>query len=164
VRERRRVRFWPYVLTGLWLAYACPAFGAGADATALVGIKGFRIEIESVSKAARELGMDEHRLLTATHKRLRRATLEVGDFSTVLSVSLHTAKHPTTVLAYCLDVEVRQVVHPVHTSQVQLLAPIWAARTLTIVTRTSLVRSVEGALTSLLDDLVRDYYLVNQGP
>ena len=156
------MRFWQYVLTGLWLIYACPAFGAGA--TTLVDIKGFRIEIEAISKAARELGIDEYRLRTATYERLRRATLEVGDFSTVLSVALHTVKHPTTVLAYCLDVEVRQVVQVVRTSQVQLLAPTWAEGTLSIVTRTSLVRSVEGALASLLDDLVRDYYLVNQGP
>ena len=157
------MKFWQYVLAGLWLVYACPALGAGADATTLLGIKGFRIEIESISKAARELGIDEHLLRLVTHERLRRATLEVGDFSSVLSVSLHTVEHPTTVLAYCLDVEVRQVVHLTRPSGFQLLAPTWAEGTLTMVTRTSLVQSVKGALASLLDDLVRDYYLVNQG-
>jgi len=33
-----------------------------------------------------------------------------------------------------------------------------------MVTRASLVRSVEGALAGLLDDLARDYRLVNQSP
>ena len=68
------------------------------------------------------------------------------------------------MLAYCLEVEVRQVVHITRTSQIQLLAPTWASGTLTMVTRTSLARSVEGALAGLLDDLARDYRLVNQSP
>jgi hypothetical protein len=66
------------------------------------------------------------------------------------------------VLAYSLEVEVRQVVHLVRTQQIHLLAPTWTDGTLTMVTRASFVRSVEGALAGLLDDLARDYRLVNQ--
>jgi len=139
-----------------------PAWGANADATTLAGVDGFRVEIGAISKTALKLGVDESRLLAVTRERLRRAALPVGDFPAVLLVSLRTVAHPTEVLAYSLEVEVRQVVHLVRTQQIQLLAPTWANGTLTMVTRTSFVRSVEDALAGLLDDLVRDYRLVNQ--
>lgn len=42
-----------------------------------------------------------------------------------------------------------------------MLAPTWAAGKLTLTLRGSFVRSVEDALGVLLDDLVRDYRLVN---
>jgi len=130
----------------------------------LSGIEGFRVEVGPISKAALELGIDESRLQVLTRERLQRENLSVGDFPAVLTVSLRTVEHPTTVLAYCLEVDVRQVVHITRTSQIRLLAPTWANGTLTMVTRAGLVRSVEGALAGLLDDLVRDYRLVNQNP
>ena len=148
----------------LWILQTGLALGAGADATTLLGIAGFRIEIEKISSAARELGIDESRLRALTQERLRRATLRTGDFPAVLSVSLHAVAHPSPVLAYCLELEVRQVVHLARTSQIQMLAPTWADGRLTMVPRTSLVRSVDGALSALLDELVRDYRLVNQNP
>jgi hypothetical protein len=143
---------------------AWPAWGASADAPTLSGIEGFRVEVGPVSKTALELGIDESRLQVLTRERLRRESLSVGDFPAVLTVSLRTVEHPTTVLAYCLEVQVRQVVHLTRTSQIHLLAPTWVNGALTMVTRASLVRSVEGALAGLLDDLVRDYRLVNQSP
>jgi hypothetical protein len=148
----------------LCLLFVGPAWGAGADATTLFGIEGFRVEVGPISKTALEQGIDESRLQVLTRERLRRGNLSIGDFPAVLTVSLRTVEHPTTILAYCLEVEVRQVVHLTRTSQIHLLAPTWAGGTLTMVTRTSLVRSVEGALAGLLDDLVRDYRLVNQNP
>lgn len=150
------------VLIMLGLMYAGPVYGAGADAVTLLGVEGFHIEIGTISKTALELGIDDSRLLTLARERLRRATLAVGDFPTVLLISLRTVEHTTALLAYCLDVEVRQVVHLTRTSQVHLLAPTWAHGTLTMVTRASLVRSVEHALATLLDELTRDYRLVNQ--
>jgi hypothetical protein len=163
-RERRGVRIWQYALVVLWLLRAWPVLGASADATTLLGIEGFHIEVGALSPAARNLGLDESRLQMLTRERLQRAALAVGDFPTVLVISLRVVEHPTTVLAYCLEVEVRQIVHLARTSQIQLLAPTWADGTLTIVTRTSLLRSVEGALATLLDELARDYRLVNQRP
>ncbi len=161
-QKNRREKVWQGVVVALCLFSVCPAWGESADATTLSGIDGFRIEIGTISKTALELGIDESRLQILTRERLRRDSLSVGDFPTVLTVSLRTVEHPTAVLAYCLEVEVRQVVHITRTSQIHLLAPTWADGTLTMVTRTSLVRSVEGALTGLLDELVRDYRLVNQ--
>jgi len=97
-----------------------------------------------------------------TRERLHRDNLSVGDFPAVLTISLRTVEHPTTVVAYCLEVEVRQVVHLTRTSQIHLLAPTWVNGALTMVTRASFVHSVEGALAGSLDELVRDYRLVNQ--
>ena len=161
---KRVTRTWLCALFVLYVIRAWPAWGAGADATTLSGIEGFRVEVGPISKAALELGIDESRLQVLTRERLRRENLAVGDFPAVLTVSLRTVEHPTTVLAYCLEVDVRQVVHITRTSQIRLLAPTWANGTLTMVTRAGLVRSVEGALAGLLDDLVRDYRLVNQNP
>ena len=157
-------RMWPYALLMLCLLRASPVWGENTDASTLSGIEGFRVEIATVSKTALALGIDESRLQILTRERLRRENLSVGDFPTVLAVSLRTVEHPTAVLAYCLEVEVRQVVHITRTSQIHLLAPTWADGTLTMVTRPSLVHSVEGALAGLLDELVRDYRLVNQNP
>ncbi len=160
--KRRGTRNWPCALFVLCLLRAWPAWGENADASTLSGIEGFRVEIGSISKTALDLGIDESRLQILTRERLRRDNLSVGDFPTVLTVSLRTVEHPTAVLAYCLEVEVRQVVHLTRTGQIHLLAPTWADGTLTMVTRTSFVRSVEGALAGSLDELVRDYRLVNQ--
>ena len=135
--------------------------GAGSDATTLYGVEGFRIEIGAVSRTARDLGMDRIRLRGVADRRLRRAALPLGDFPTVLFVSLHSVAHPGSVLAYCLDVEVRQIVRLSRTAQMTMLAPTWAAGKLTLTLRGSFVHSVEDALGVLLDDLVRDYRLVN---
>lgn len=160
--KKRETRNWPGALLALCLLCAWPAWGAGADATTLAGVDGFRVEIGPISRTALKLGVDESRLLVVTRERLRRTALPVGDFPAVLLVSLRTVEHPAEVLAYSLEVEVRQVVHLVRTQQIHLLAPTWTDGTLTMVTRTSFVRSVEGALAGLLDDLARDYRLVNQ--
>jgi hypothetical protein len=160
--KKRETRIWPGALLVLCFLRAWPAWGASADAATLSGVEGFRVEIGTISKTALELGIDESRLRVLTRERLRHENLSVGDFPAVLTISLRTVEHPTAVLAYCLEVEVRQVVHLTRTSQIHLLAPTWADGTLTMVTRTSLVRSVESALTGLLDELVRDYRLVNQ--
>src|SRR5215510_3338276 len=117
-----------------------------------------------MNKAAGGGGSEIADVHSFTGSRPQRENLSVGDFPAVLTVSLRTVEHPTTVLAYCLEVDVRQVVHITRTSQIRLLAPTWANGTLTMVTRAGLVRSVEGALAGLLDDLVRDYRLVNQNP
>jgi hypothetical protein len=162
--EPVRAKIWQCTLLLLCFLHVGPAWGAGADATTLSGIDGFHVEVATISKTALALGIDESRLQSLTRERLRRAALAVGDFPAVLSVSLRTIEHPTKVLAYSLEVEVRQVVHLSRTSQIHLLAPTWASGTLTMVTSTSLVRSVESALTELLDNLVRDYRLVNQSP
>lgn len=151
-----------YVLVVLWFLRAWPAFSASADATTLLGIDGFHIEIATISRAARNMGIDEARLLALARERLRRATLAVGDFPAVLVVSLRVVEHPTTVLAYSLEVEVRQVMRLSRTNQIQMLAPTWANGVLTMVARTSFVASVEDALLSLLDQLVRDYRFVNE--
>jgi len=145
----------------LLLLFPTSGLGAGADATTLYGVQGFRLEIGSVSRTARALGMDRVRLRGVADRRLRRAALQVGDFPTVLFVSLHSVEHPSSVLAYCLDVEVRQVVRLSRTEQVTMLAPTWAEGKLTLTLRNSFVHSVEDALGVLLDDLVRDYRLVN---
>ncbi|MGH7965270.1 MAG: hypothetical protein ACRERD_26245 [Candidatus Binatia bacterium] len=154
---------WHYALIILWLLALRPALSAAANATTLSGVEGFRIEIATISKTARTLGLDEAHLQILTRERLQRATLPVGDFPAVLTVSLHTVEHPTTVLAYCLEVEVRQVMHLTRTTQMQMLAPTWTEGTLTMVTRSSFVQSVTGALSTLLDELIGDYRLVNQG-
>ncbi len=148
----------------LWLFRVWPAFVASADVTTLLGIEGFHVEIGMISKAARTLGVDESRLRLLAAERLRRASLVVGDFPAILVISLRTIEHPTTVIAYCLEVEVRQVMHLARTEQMQMLAPTWATGTLTMVTQTSFIRSVEDALAALLDQLVRDYRLVNETP
>ena len=145
----------------LLLLFPPPGLGAGADATTLYGVQGFRLEIGAVSPTARALGMDRVRLRGVADRRLRRAALQVGDFPTVLFVSLHSVEHPSSVLAYCLDVEVRQIVRLSRTEQVTMLAPTWAEGKLTLTLRNSFVHSVEDALGVLLDDLVRDYRLVN---
>jgi hypothetical protein len=153
---------WQGAIVALCLLSVYPAWGASADATTLSGIEGFRVEIGTISRTALELGIDESRLRVLARERLRRDNLSVGDFSAVLIISLRTVEHPTAVLAYCLEVEVRQVVHLTRTSQIHLLAPTWVNGALTMVTRASFVRSVEGALAGSLDELVRDYRLVNQ--
>ena len=162
--QKTAIRTWLRALPVFCLLFARTAWGAGADATTLSGIEGFRVEVGAISKVALTLGIDESRLQIFTREHLRRTNISVGDFPAILTVSLRTVEHPTAVLAYCLEVEVRQVVHITRTSQIQLLAPTWASGTLTMVTRASLVRSVEGALAGLLDDLARDYRLVNQSP
>jgi hypothetical protein len=160
--KKRETRIWPGALLVLCFLCAWPAWGENADATTLSGVEGFRVEIGAISKTALELGIDESRLRVLTRERLRRDNLSVGDFPAVLTISLRTVEHPTAVLAYCLEVEVRQVVHLTRTSQIHLLAPTWVNGALTMVTRASFVRSVEGALAGALDELVRDYRLVNQ--
>ncbi len=152
-----------WAILSIVLLFSCPsqAFSAGADAITLDGVKGFRIEVGTLSRAARSLGVDSVRLKIAARERLRRTSIPVGDFPTVLVLSLHTSEHPSSVLAYCLDVEVRQIVHLTRTEQVTMLAPTWAAGQLTMTLRTSFVHSVEAALGSLLDDLAQDYRLVN---
>lgn len=155
---------WQYVVIVFCLVSVRPVVGLAADATTLSGIEGFRIEIEKVSKAARHLGLDEARLQILARERLQRAALPVGDFPAVLTVSLHTIEHPTSVFAYCLEVEVRQVMHLTRTAQMQMLVPTWTEGTLTMVARTSFVQSVTGALSTLLDELIGDYRLVNQKP
>jgi hypothetical protein len=162
--QKKTIKTWLGALFFFCFPCACPAWGAGADATTLSGIEGFRIEVGAISKTAFALGIDESRLQIFAREHLRRTNISVGDFPAILTISLRTVEHPTAVLAYCLEVEVRQVVHLTRTSQMQMLAPTWAGGTLTLVTRTSLVPSVEGALASVLDDLVRDYRLVNQSP
>ncbi|MBI3800033.1 MAG: hypothetical protein HY268_24045 [Deltaproteobacteria bacterium] len=162
--QKKAIGTWLGALFFFCFPCACPVWGAGADATTLSGIEGFRVEVGALSRAALALGIDESRLQIFTREHLRRTNISVGDFPAILTISLRTVEHPTAVLAYCLEVEVRQVVHITRTSQIQLLAPTWANGTLTMVTRTSLVRSVEGALAGLLDDLARDYRLVNQNP
>lgn len=158
------MKIWHYALIAFSLLSIGPALGVAADATMLSGVDGFRIEIETMSKTARNLGLDEARLQILTRERLQRAALPVGDFPAVLTISLHTVEHPTTVLAYCLEVEVRQVMHLTRTAQIQMLAPTWTEGTLTMVTRSSFVPSVTGALATLLDELVGDYRLVNEKP
>jgi hypothetical protein len=148
-------------LSVLWLCATGPAAATGADATTLLGIDGFHVEVGTLSRAAREMGVGDSHLLVLARERLQRAALAVGDFPTVLVVSLRVVEHPTTVIAYCLEVEVRQVVQLTRTRQMHMLAPTWANGVLTMVTRTSFVRSVEDALLALLDQLVRDYRLVN---
>ena len=162
--KKRETKNWPCALLVLCLLYAWPARGEEADATTLAGVDGFRVEIGTISKPTLGLGIDESRLLALTRERLRRAALPVGDFPAVLLVSLRTVAHPTEVLAYYLEVEVRQVVHLTRTKQIHLLAPTWANGTLTMVTRTSFVRSVEDTLADALDELAHDYRLVNQSP
>lgn len=154
-----RLSWWS--LSILWLCTAWPAATRGADATTLLGIEGFRVEVGTLSRAARDMGIEESRLVVHTRERLQRAALAVGDFPTILVVSLRVVEHPTTVIAYCLEVEVRQVVQLTRTQQMHMLAPTWANGVLTMVARTSFVSSVEDALLSLLDQLVRDYRLVN---
>jgi hypothetical protein len=162
--KKKETGNWLGALLPFYLLCAWPAWGAGADATTLAGVDGFRVEIGTISRTALKLGVDESRLLVLARERLRRSALPVGDFPAVLFVSLRTIEHPTEVLAYSLEVEVRQVVHLVRTQQIHLLAPTWTDGILTMVTRTSFVRSVENALVGLLDDLTRDYRLVNQNP
>jgi len=161
--QKKTIRTWLGALF-FFFPCACPAWSAGADATTLSGIDVFRVEVGAISKPALAMEIEESRLQIFTREHLRRTNISVGDFPAILTISLRTVEHPTAVLAYCLEVEVRQVVHLTRTSQMQMLAPTWAGGTLTMVTRTSLVRSVEGALASVLDDLVRDYRLVNQSP
>lgn len=153
-----------YVFLALWLLWGQPVLAASADATTLLGIEGFRIEIEAPSKTARALGVDEVHLEGLTRERLKRGALPVGDFSAVLVVSLRTIEHPTTVLAYCLEVQVRQVMQLTRTAQMQMLAPTWSEGKLTMVVRASFVQSVTVALTELLDKLIADYRLVNKNP
>ncbi|HJY84799.1 MAG TPA: hypothetical protein VKK81_27415 [Candidatus Binatia bacterium] len=160
--QKKAIETWFGALFFFCFLCACPVWGAGADATTLSGIEGFRVEIGTISKTALELGVDESRLRVLTRERLRRDNLSVGDFPAALIISLRTVEHPTTVVAYCLEVEVRQVVHLTRTSQIHLLAPTWVNGALTMVTRASFVRSVEDALAGSLDELVRDYRLVNQ--
>lgn len=152
------------VFLALWFLWIWPTSEASADATTLLGIEGFRIEIEAPSKMARDLGVDEARLEGLTRERLKRVDLPVGDFPAILVVSLRTIEHPTTVLAYCLEVHVRQVMHLSRTAQIQMLAPTWVEGRLTMVTRGSFVQSVTIALTELLDKLIADYRLVNKKP
>jgi len=114
--DKVKVSTWLCTVIAFCLLSLRPAVGGAADATTLSGIEGFRIEIEKVSKAARNLGLDEVRLQVLARERLQRAALPIGDFPAVLTVSLHTIEHPTTVLAYCLEVKIRQVMHLSRTS------------------------------------------------
>ena len=77
-------------------------------------------------------------------------------------MSVRTIEHPIAVVAYNLEVDVRQMVHLSRTAQMQMLAPTWAEGTLTMVARASFVQSVTVALAALLDELIDDYRLVNQ--
>lgn len=161
--QRFLLRRW--AILSVLLLISCPgqALSAGADATTLDGVKGFRIEIGTLSRTARLLGMDGVRLRLAARDRLHQTSIPVGDFPTQLVLSLHTVEHPSSVLAYCLDVEVHQIVHLARTEQVKMLAPTWAEGKLTMTLRHSFLHSVEDALGVLLDDLSRDYRLVNAG-
>ncbi len=162
IRQRSvHARLSGWGLCVLWLCAAWPAATTAADATTLLGIDGFRVEVGTLSRAARDMGIEESRLLAHARERLQRAALAVGDFPTILLMSLRVVEHPTTVIAYCLEVEVHQVVQLTRTQQMHMLAPTWAHGVLTMVARTSFVSSVEDALLSLLDQLVRDYRLVN---
>lgn len=144
------------------LAFPAQVCSAGADATTLDGVKGFRLEVGTLSRVARSLGMDSVRLKIAARKRLHRSAIPVGNFPTMLVLSLHTVQHPSSVLAYCLDLEVRQIVRLTRTEQVTMLAPTWAEGKLSITLRANFVRSVETALGSLLDDLAQDYLMMNR--
>lgn len=159
LKRGRAAAAWCLSLFLVWSTW--PAAATGADATTLVGIEGFRVEVGTLSRAARALGIEETRLLLIARERLQRASLAVGDFPALLVVSLRVVEHPTTVIAYSLEVEVRQVVQLTRTRQLHLLAPTWTRGVLTMVARPSFVASVEDGLLSLLDQLVRDYSLVN---
>ena len=87
--QRFLLRRW--AILSVLLLISCPgqALSAGADATTLDGVKGFRIEIGTLSRTARLLGMDGVRLWLAARDRLRRTSIPVGDFwmNSVLSDS-----------------------------------------------------------------------------
>lgn len=143
---------------GAWTVAVC---SARADATTLFGIEGFRVEVIALSPAARGLGFSEIGLRAMVHEHLRRNGLNAGDFPNRLSITLRVVEHPAAVLAYSLELQVRQVVHLKRTEQMHLLAPTWTEGRLTMVPRTGLRRSVEGALFELCDALSRDYRRVN---
>ena len=136
-------------------------FAAGADATTLSGIGGFQVEIGALSRDARDLGFTESGLRKLVRGHLRRNALSTGNFAAVLNISLRVVAHPARLLAYSLELEVLQVVHLKRTEQIVLSAPTWMEGTLTLVPREGLVRSVESALSDLVDALGRDYRLVN---
>ena len=87
--------------------------------------------------------------------------MSTGNFAAVLNISLRVVAHPARLLAFSLELEVLKVVHLKRTEQIVLSAPTWMEGTLTLVPREGLVRSVESALSDLVDALGRDYRLVN---
>ena len=143
------------------LVWSAPVSGIRSDATTLFGIKGFQLDIATISPPARRLGFSETRLHTLALTHLRRNALTNGDFPAVLSISLRVVEHPASVLAYSLELQVQQIVHLKRTQQVHLMAPTWTEGTLTMVPRAGLNRSVESTLADLFDSLGRDYRLVN---
>ena len=145
------------VTCGMWAA----ASAARADATTLFGIEGFLVEVTALSPAARGVGFSDIGLRTLVREHLRRNDVRTGDFPSRLSIALRVVEHPAAVLAYSLELQVRQVVHLKRTEQVHLLAPTWTEGRVTMVPRAGLRRSVEGALFELCDALSRDYRRVN---
>lgn len=142
---------------GMWAG----AGSARADATTLFGIEGFLVEVTALSPAARGVGFSEIGLRALVREHLRRNNVRTGDFPSRLSIALRVVEHPAAVLAYSLELQVRQVVHLKRTEQVHLLAPTWTEGRVTMVPRAGLRRSVEGALFELCDALSRDYRRVN---
>ena len=142
---------------GMWAA----AGSARADATTLFGIEGFLVEVTALSPAARGVGFSEIGLRALVREHLRRNNVRTGDFPSRLSIALRVVEHPAAVLAYSLELQVRQVVHLKRTEQVHLLAPTWTEGRVTMVPRAGLRRSVEGTLFELCDALSRDYRRVN---
>lgn len=145
------------VTCGTWAA----AGSARADATTLFGIEGFLVEVTALSPAARGVGFSNIGLRALVREHLRRNGVRTGDFPSRLSIALRVVEHPAAVLAYSLELQVRQVVHLKRTEQVHLLAPTWTEGRVTMVPRAGLRRSVEGALFELCDALSRDYRRVN---
>ena len=97
-QQKKAIRIWLGVLLVFCFPCACPVWGAGADATTLSGIEGFRVEVGALSRAALALGIDESRLQIFTREHLRRTNISVGDFPAILTISLRTVEHPTAVL------------------------------------------------------------------
>ena len=141
--------------------WAAAAGSVRADATTLFGIKGFLVEVTALSPAARGVGFSEIGLRALVQEHLRRNNVRTGDFPSRLSIALRVVEHPAAVLAYSLELQVRQVVHLKRTEQVHLLAPTWTEGRVTMVPRAGLRRSVKGALFELCDALSRDYRRVN---
>jgi hypothetical protein len=135
----------------------------GANATTLLDLAGVRIEVARVSGSVRALGIDEARLTSLIGELLARAGVKTGDYPATLRVSLQAVERQSALFAYCLELEVRQVVQLARTRQVQLSAPTWREGRLSVAARASVLRSVDGALIELVDAFVRDYRLVNGG-
>ena len=164
-RARGAGRVWRTVLGIGLAAVTCGTWAAAgsarADATTLFGIEGFLVEVTALSPAARGVGFSDVGLRALVREHLRRNGVRTGDFPSRLSIALRVVEHPAAVLAYSLELQVRQVVHLKRTEQVHLLAPTWTEGRVTMVPRGGLRRSVEGALFELCDALSRDYRRVN---